>query len=633
MKIVSKDCRGTFARETQDKCPPDFLLDGKNLYFQDSGILAPRPGFRIIDLAKTKSNVTHMSIYEPSPVLGVVSPKMIVHTKAGPANIYNNDDFPGSSIWGGGAPYHSWINFFGHGYFVLHNTIVGSATEKLQVYEGGAASRDALGAKPISAMLGAAAVGGVLGVGSYLIDVVYVTTTGFITKPSGTVLKKDCFGGYKVDLTVIPTGPAGTAARRIIMTKAIPLGTYTGNPNDYEFFFLPNGLINDNVTTIFTVSEYDGNLISSSDYLLDNLESLNSGVGIGEYNARMLVWGESANPSIIRISKPGDPETFSSTSGFIIVDPTESGGVTNCIVLRNNLYIFKSNRIFVTTDNGGDPTTWPLTLYDAGIGAEPFSINKIFDSKGTHLNQFLIGSRSGIVIFDGLIRFPELTYYVQDIWNDIDPIEFSKTQVVLDPINKSIYVTLIRTNGDKQLLYGDYTDGLTSEAIKWFLWESVSGGITGGINCVMVRFSSVFVNIVNLGMVGLIAEFDPANPANLDDSGLVLNAPFTCTLQTPVITIDESSDIQQTTIVKMRQRGGGVGEISVQGVSAADSTIVSPSYILPFATALTKIQDKWVYIPFVDNQPTLKFTFLATNRPKISMITIEGDVYGESGPR
>lgn len=633
MKIVSKQCKGTYARETPDMCPPDFLLDGKNLFLAGSGILSPRPGFRSIPPGETKSNVTHLSVFEPTPVLGVVSPKIIVHTKAGPANIYNNTDFPGASIWSGGSSHHSWINFFGKGYFVLHNTIVGSAAEKLQVYEGGATSRDALGIKPVSAMLGAAGAGGNLGVGSYLVDVCYVTTSGFVTKPSGTVLKKDCFGSYKIDLTVIPIGPAGTAARRIIMTKAIPLGSYTGNPNDYEFFFAPSGLINNNVATIFTLSEFDGNLISSADFLLDNLESLNSGVGIGEYNARMLVWGENGNPSIIRISKPGDPETFSATSGFIIVDPTESGGVTNCIVLRNNLYIFKSNRIFVATDNGGDPTTWPLTLYDAGIGAETYSINKIFDSKGTHLNQFLIGSRSGIVIFDGLVRFPELTYYVQDIWDDIDPLEFSKTQVVLDSINKGIYVTLTRTSGDKQLLYGDYTDGLTSEAIKWFLWESVSGGITGGINAIMVEFNAGLTISIYLGMVGIVANFDPANPQPLDDSGLAINLPITCTLQTPVITVDESVDIQQITVVKMRQKKGSVGDITVQAISAADSAVVSPVYTMPFTNAPTKIQDRWIYLPFVDNQPTLKFQFLSTNRPEISKITIEGDVYGESGPR
>jgi hypothetical protein len=61
------------------------------------------------------------------------------------------------------------------------------------------------------------------------------------------------------------------------MTKAISLGTYTGNPNDYEFFFEPGGLINDNVTTIHTTSEYDGNLVNLLIISLINLEAIPSG--------------------------------------------------------------------------------------------------------------------------------------------------------------------------------------------------------------------------------------------------------------------------------------------------------------------------------------------------------------------
>lgn len=631
MKIVARDCKGLYARGTPDECPPDYVLDCKNLYLQSGTTLAPRPAFRKI--TDSKSNVNHLSIFEPVPVAGVVSPKTIIHTKSGPALIFNNTDFPGAAIWTGGSPYHSWVNFFGKGYFTLHDTVVGDATEKVQIYEGGATSRDALGLKPVSAMVGAASAGtGVLGVGSYLFDVVYVTTSGFITKPSGSTVKVDTFGSASVNLTVIPTGPVSTSARRIIMTKLIPFGTYTGNPNDYEFFFVPNGLINDNVTTVKNISEFDGNLVSSSDYLFDNLESLASGVGIGDYNSRLILWGESANPSIIRISKPGDPESISATSGFLIIDPTESGGVTNCIVLRNNLYIFKSNRIFVTSDNGDDPSTWPVTLFDSGVGTETYGASNVLNSKGTHLNQFLIASRSGLILFDGLLRFPELTYAVQDIWDDLDPAQFTKTQVALDPINKGIYIRITRSNGDKQLLYGDYSEGLTADNIRWFIWESVSGPVGGAINALSVEFDWNFHITVYLGMAGATVEFDPANPLALDDSGLVLNTAFNCTLQTPVIAIDPTQDIQQITVVKMRQKGGSVGDISAQGVSGSDSTVVTSIYPLPFLNAATKIQDKWIYLPFVDNQPTVKFTFLSTNRPKISRVIVDSDVYGESGP-
>jgi len=631
MKIVSKDIMGIYDRGEPDECPPKYLLQCKNL-MQESNTLTPRPGFKSIG-ANSKTQVTQISIFEPIPIAGVVSPKDIIHTNPGPAFIFNNTDFPGAAIWTGLSHYHSWINFFGRGYFTLHNTIVGHPTEKLQVYEGGASSRNALGAKPISVMAGVGAVGGNLGVGSYLVDVVYVTSTGYITKPSGTPINVTTFGSYKINLTVIPTGPAGTVARKIIMSKVIPNLTYTGNPNDYEFFFAPSGFINDNVTTVFALSEFDGNLIASADYLFDQLESVDSGVGIGEYNSRMIVWGESANPSILRVSKPGDPESISATSGFIIVDPTESGGVTNICVIRNNMYIFKSNRIFVTTDNGDDPTTWPVTIFDAGIGTECFGISRVFDSKGTHLSQFLIAGRSGLYIFDGLIRFPELTYVVQNIWDDIDPASFSLTRVALDPINKNIYVLITRTNGDKHILAGDYTMGMSSDKICWSIWESASGGLIGAINAIAIYFDPDGHVWTLLGMLGLTATFDTDAPENLDDSGSFLQIPFTCTLQSPVIDIDEQSDVKQITKIGVRARNASVGDITSQGVSAADSTKVSPVYTIPFVNSPNKAQDKWNYLPFVDNQPTVVLSILSTNRPRISRITIDGDTYGESNPQ
>lgn len=625
MKILARDCKGLFARGTPDECPPNFAIRLENFYLKGPNLI-PRPGFTPITAGLTpKTFASHISIYEPVPVAGVVSSKTIVHkAHLGTLQIYNNTDFPGAPIFSPTtANYHSWVNFFGRGYFTLHNTIVGDPLDKVQVYLGGTTTRNAMGAKPISSMAGVAGAGGLLGVGSYLVDVCYVTDSGFITKPSGSVLKKDCFGSYKIDLTVIPVGPAGTVARQIILTKAIDIGTYTGNPNDYEFFFLPNGLINDNVTTTFTVSEYDGNLISSADYLLDQLESVASGVGIGDYNSRMLIWGENANPSIIRISKPGDPESISATSGFIIVDPTESGGVTNCIVLRKNLYIFKSNRIFVTSDNGDDPSTWSVDIFDAGVGTECYGTSKIFDSKGTHLNQFLIGSRSGLFIFDGIIRYPELTYNVQDIWDDIDKSLFGLVQIAIDSINKHIYCLIPRTGGNNQILLGDYSDGMDKDNIKWSIWTIT----TRDLACIAIQFDSTSHILVTIGTAAALVTFDPANPVGLDSG-----ASFNCIYQSPVIATDPTQDLQQITVAKLRQINGGPTDITVRAVSAADNAKFSPTYTMPFL-AVNKIQDKWVYLPFVDYQPTVEFTVVSTNKPKLSNMGVVCDVYGESDPR
>jgi hypothetical protein len=150
----------------------------------------------------------------------------------------------------------------------------------------------------------------------------------------------------------------------------------------------------------------------------------------------MLVWGEQANPSIIRVSKIADPESFDTIDGIIVVDPSESGGVTNCIVLRGTLYILKNNRMYYTIDNGGEPSTWEVKSFDAGTGTTCYGASAVLDSRGTHLNQFLIAAKSGLILFDGLIRTPDLTYWIEDIWRDILQSAFGKVEVLMNPIDK-----------------------------------------------------------------------------------------------------------------------------------------------------------------------------------------------------
>jgi hypothetical protein len=632
MKLIAKDCRGLFARGTVDTCPPGFITEATNIYSKGPNLVT-RPA--IIKFAgNNKDNVTHLSIFNPLPVAGVLSPKIISHQSAGPKSIWNTADFPGAAIYFPAVAYHSWINFFGRGYFTLHDTLIASPTDNVQVYEGGAASRNAAGSKPVSAMAGAAAVGGNLGVGKYLVDVAYVTASGFKTKRSGSVLAKDCFGSYKIDLTVIPT--SGTNNRQIVATKAIPLGTYTGNPNDYEFFEVPNGLLNSTDTT-FTVSFFDGDLSVSADALENQLETIPSGMGIGEYNGRMLVWGERNNPSIVRFSAPGSPESFDAISGLIVIDPTESGGVTNCIVLRGTLYIFKANRIYYTIDNGNEPSTWEVKEFDSGVGCEIYGVSKVLDAKGNHMNQFLIATRRGIALFDGLIREKELTFWIEDLWNSLDQSNFSKLQITMNPIHKHIYV-IFPTDSTPlfDLLVGDYSNGLDPENIKWFFFRHGNNNGLGNINSLVIGIGANGRPSITVALTATLATIDFDTPGSLDVHPITLlnTIAFFGSIKTPALVFGSEDAIQQINTVGIRQQGGDADDITVQAISAQDSTITSgAATTIPFATAPTKIQDKWIYLPFVDNEPQVRIVIEGTNHPKISRIVIEGDDYGESDPQ
>lgn len=629
MKATYSNWRGLFARGTADECPQTHLLESIN-FMSKGSLLTPRPGWNQIE--NSKVGVVKMGIFSPLPVAGVLSPKLILHNGSG---IFNNSDFPGAAIFPSGvANYHSWINFFGRGYFTLHDTIIGSSAATalglgLLVYEGGATSRAALGLKPTSSMAGVGAGGGNLGVGTYLIDVAYVTASGYITKPSGSVVAVNAFGGYVINLNTIPTGPLGTVARRIVVTKAIPLGTYTGNPDDYEFFFEPNGLINDNVTTTFAVNFFDGDLSASADYLFDQLETISAGLGIGSFEGRMLLWGQSDNPSVIRVSEPGEPEAFSAIDGVIVVDPTESGGVTNCIEHRGTLYICKSHRMFVTADNGGPPSSWPVKQFDSGIGTEVYGISAVLDAKGNHLNQFLMAARNGIYLFDGIVRTPELTYWIKDVWEDIDPAQFSKVQLFLNPLDKHIYCVIPRNSGSWQILFGDYSDGLSAENIKWHLWQSVIGSVDGAVKSMTIGVANGRAS-VSLALPLAVVNFTPPAPINHDDTGALTDQTFNCTLKTPVLKSPPDDEyIHEVHSVVVRQKGGDDNDFTLQGIREEDTSIVESTYTIPFVVSSTKIQTVGVDVPFVADLPSIKLTTNSSRRPLISRIVVEGDTYGE----
>lgn len=626
MKILAKDIKGYWSRGGADECPPGYFLDFTNLMVFN-GYLQPRCGFpRVATANWNKTGYNHLAVFKPSPTLGVPNDSLIALRVSGGVNpIYNLTRDPLVAIYNAfPSDNFAWVNFFGRGYFSLHNTIVGSATQNVQVYENGAASRNACGTKPVSAMAGAAVIGGGLGVGKYLIDVCYVTSSGFITQPSGSVVAVDCFGSYSINLTVIPTGPAGTVARRIIMTKAIPLGTYTGNPNDYEFFFEPNGLINDNVTVIHTVNTFDGNLVSSADYLFNLLASIPSGVGMGTYNGRLLSWGESANPSVIRVSKPGDPESINATSGLLTVDPSEAGGIKNCIVLRNNLYIFKSNKCYVATDNGDEASTWIVNEFDAGVGTECNGVAVVIDKTGANLNQFVITAKSGMILFDGIVRTPELTYNIEAYWRALTLN--SRIEVVLNPIHRHIYCKVYDSVGTGVLLVGDYSDGLTPETIKWYIWK-YTGDIINAI--IMINIAGI-TNI----FISTNTELCSANLDSLTNSDSLAGGIVPIQMQSPPLFFDgEIGSLQAITTVKIRQTGGGSAinqDVKVQGQSAANSAIVGTLTTLRYVDGLPSAQTKWVYLPFVSDMPTVYLYLLSSQRPKISYIEVNGYAYGES---
>jgi len=121
--------------------------------------------------------------------------------------------------------------------------------------------------------------------GVHQVAVVFVTRQGYWTKPSPPV-SWNAAGGWKVNLTNIPTGPSNVVQRLIAFTAS----------GGASFYHVPATMaIDDNTTTSLTVDFTDAILLSgvSMDYLASQIE-LPEQLGVIAYSERLFWWGERA---------------------------------------------------------------------------------------------------------------------------------------------------------------------------------------------------------------------------------------------------------------------------------------------------------------------------------------------------
>lgn len=254
-------------------------------------------------------------------------------------------------------------------YISPHNGIAGLPGEFVYVYTGVGTARKAAGNIPSGSSTAViSATAGIIEAGTHIFAWVYETTTGFVTAP-GPAQTLSFDGTKAVDFSNIPVGPAGTATRRLIASRAIQ--DYNGNEEGYEMFFVPGGKINNNVdTTLADVDFFDAELVDTADYAYDQLAEIPAVVFISPYGERLCFGGPDTDKNLVYISKNAEPESISSVAGFISCDPHETEGVKDATEFRDNFYITKANHTYVTKDNGYEPSTWRVLDLDQAIGAD-----------------------------------------------------------------------------------------------------------------------------------------------------------------------------------------------------------------------------------------------------------------------
>lgn len=371
--------------------------------------------------------------------------------------------------------------------FSPHNREQGISGEFTYIYERGvtATARKLAGARPSGTFtVAVSATAGNTEPGLHMLAIAFEYDTGFITKPAlYQQLQAPAGARMAIDLPIIPTGPAGVTARRILMSRIIK--NFDGNNEHPELFFALK--IADNTTTTLTnaINLYDSQLIQPADYLKDNLEEVAAMLCFAYHDKCLVCSGEASSKSTVRVSKGGDYETFDATDGFVLCAPLEGDGVRNLKSARGSLYMFKRARTFSTRNNGGSPSTWSVDIVDTGLGAEVFSVAEVGDSIiGSINNTFLIANQSGYWYFDnGFIDL--LSWAIQREWiRNVDLTAINALEALYLPMLGVGAVFMPPNTGvgrvsGNALFFYDIRDGITKENAKWSRWAIPAEGSSG----------------------------------------------------------------------------------------------------------------------------------------------------------
>lgn len=551
------DQNGMFARDGGANCPIDHYRTCQNVAFGKGKTYTRFPVKTTLTHANL-ANIKRIWLYQRINE----ADRMLILTTGG--NLYDSLNLAVPILNIPTMTDFSAINFFNRAYISPSNGLRGLPGEKVYVYDG-TSVRAAAGTKPGTALTAVvSAVAGNIRKGKRLFAIAFETASGHVTKAGPFTLYDVTVENRKVDLSNIALGPAGTAARIILASFTIlDYDAATFKPENYEMFYIPEtlgGRLAGNVATTITADFFDSQLVKSADYLFDNLETIPAGVTLGRYGKSMLVMGEDANATYCRVSTRGEPESFSEISGFVKVKSEDSGGdLYNASDHRGSLFFFKNLRGYVTEDNGSDPSTWKVLDLDSGQGTGPKGISQVLDSNGQTLDMFLIATQSGLIKFEGSFNTRELTWKIKDYWDRINLAAFQTIQVMVNSIKKEIFigVPLDAATSPSHILYGDFSNGMNWDTIKWAVWlmHRVPTSIAVDTNFATKKTAFKFAS-----NQGDVFEYDPT--IRTGDPG---NTPIVSFVDSPFFPDENPTDaINHYDSLKVQVRGVGNLDISLE---------------------------------------------------------------------
>lgn len=466
--LVLEEFNGLWSQDDIESTPLDHFSECQNLIFVGPTAFGTRDGIgRHQTIGAPLSNILRMYNYPTSDrntLLVLTSGGTIYHVIDATTMFGPILTIPGMTDFAF-APYagRAYITPFFTELIGGLNRERGMQNQFMYVYKGdGTVARKAAGNKPTVNITVANGAAGFTDTGVHIFGYVYETDTGYLTAPAGLVAFTT--GALlSVDFSTVANSPDTFVVKKHIVASKV-IQTYNGDVNGYQLFFIPGATIPNNVSTILAnISFFDADLLLDASHLIDNFSEIKAGVGIGIYHNRLCIWTEYDNISLVRVSAPGEPEAINQIDGFLLVPP-DGNPITNGAELRDVWYVTKRNKTVAFVDNGQAPVSWPLTSVDNAMGTGVHGIGTVIDAGSSNVDYLMIGTYTGLVLFNGRYIIPELSWKIWKYWgNQTFKTDFRRIQIVNDSTNQLIF--LVTT--DRKILFADYANGLDPKKIRW----------------------------------------------------------------------------------------------------------------------------------------------------------------------
>ena len=331
------------------------------------------------------------------------------------------------------------------------------------------------------------------------ISVVYETDSGFIT-PAGpddrNIIHIDSIrstgAGSELAIGIdylrnIPTGPAGTSKRLILVSEPTEeIYTSFSDWNKINWFFAPASVQADFDDNTSVASEFNrlistAELVDSANHLAELKDRIPCGLDVTDVNARLVVVGhntadDTIDNSTLFCSDPAKPENFRTVSGQVILNSRDGYRATVAFAQDNILVAFKEVGVWGLNDNGQDPSSWPPILISSGTGAYAVS-NPTKD--GTRL----ILDRNGVFSIRGQISPVAMSWPIERLWEEVSKnINFPRSTIILNPGDKSVYVGYSDASAiddNNKIMYAKYDRPILESLGKWSPWEMKDKKLSG----------------------------------------------------------------------------------------------------------------------------------------------------------